>query len=189
MLTLMLFWSAFAGELLIDAKVPCEVLGVGNQPIAQLFWPSRVHVPLEAGHYELTVMVAGNPNRISLDLDDATPTTLVVGRTGLTTHTTATTTKGPPPTHTLLQVRSAANERLVLQLDGKRHTIGIGQELEIELPLGDHTLRLRTANGTTIFATGSLQLDGAGPLIIQVSEGRMPEFSGEGGIFSPSSGG
>jgi hypothetical protein len=59
--------------------------------------------------------------------------------------------------------------------------------VHLKLPHGAYDALLRSGSGTVIYARSTLSLSGAGPLVVQVSEGRVPELSGEGGSLSPNS--
>jgi hypothetical protein len=54
----------------------------------------------------------------------------------------------------------------------------------LPLPVGEHPMSLRSSDGTSVFARGVLTVSGGKDLVVQVTEGLMPETSGEGISFS-----
>lgn len=181
---LMLLSVALAGDLVVDAKVPVAVSVDGPQ-VAELYQPALLRLPLDDGPHKITLLVAGNPSVHELVIGD-TPVVLLVGRSGTTVGASD---AEPPPVlaggDVPVRFRTASRDRLLLQVGGQRVVVAPGIGLTLPLALGEHDMTVRSPDGTSIYARGILVVSGAGDLVVQLSEGKMPETSGSGLSFDP----
>lgn len=165
--------------LTFDCKVPAEIL-VDGVKVGQLWFPGSATWKVAAGPHHVRIYVAGQPTEHPVSTVADASYTFLVGRTGTTMSNT--TTAAPAATGPVrVGVRVVGAQAAQVRIDDRRETVVAGQELVLELPTGTHPLSLRSAEGTAIWSTGVLELTG-GPVILQVSEGRMPEVSG-GAVF------
>lgn len=174
--------TAFGAELVVDAKVPVE-LYVSGALVAQLAVPAELHVQVEAGPNHLKVFTDGKPSELEVDVDVDRGARVVIGRTGITTEAPgekAPAAEGPRA----VEVRSVAHEDLLVVVADQRYKVAPGDRLALELDPGDHRLSVRAGNGTVVYAAGTLRV-GDAALVIQVSEGRVPEVAGAGGSYRP----
>ena len=134
----------------------------------------------------LRIYTQGKPHDMPLNLVADAELSIVVGRTGITAEEqVATVDDGitAPVEFRVLGARGAS-----LRIDGDRHSIPAGGHLQLQLANGVHNVSVRSGDGTAIWASGRLNVTGGPPLIVQMSEGRLPEVSG-GGTFDAGSGG
>ncbi len=182
-MTLALLLSlASAGTLVVDAKVPTEIR-VDGFPVASLTWPGQLRVTADAGSTTFQVWVDGKPNDVQVDIPEAGEAWVIVGKSGITTEA-KNTEVGDTPT----SVEFRAVETVLLQLEGQRHLVRPDTPLVLELAQGKHPVKVRSADGLTIWAQGQLSLSGDTEVIVQLAEGRSPEVAGrdgrwEGGSF------
>ena len=62
----------------------------------------------------------------------------------------------------------------------ERWLIASGSVHHAPVPQGEHTLSIRNADSTIVWARGGLLIQGAGAVVMQVGAGRAPEVSGAG---------
>jgi len=173
---------ALAGELVVEAHQPAQ-LHVNGQPVAELYTASVLHLQLAAGDYAVTVMLNGKPESVDVAIPAEGGTTLVIGRSGITTgQIAAAEPAADGPAKVEIRVSGAAG--VMVQVDEKRHRLGAGEVLTIDLDQGTHKLQIRDHAGTVVWARGTLEVAGA-EMVVQVAEGRMPEVAGTGGVFRP----
>ena len=173
--------SALAGELVIDAQVPVEIRE-GQQTLAQLFFPGELHLNATVGKTTLIFVVNGTEVPVALDIAETGATVVVVGRTGITTGQRAA-DDAPPPS---FELRASGESAVTVVLDGTRIAMRPGESRIVPNRTAVHDIGLRDATGTVVWAHGTLVVSGAGPHVVQVSEGRLPVVSGIGGRFDPS---
>lgn len=183
MLWALLVGIALGGEVVVEAKVPTEVWMAG-QKIAENSYPCQVRFEAPDGEVDLLLVVNGANNTVKVTVPTTGAALVHVGRTGITTGHTDAPTLAAGQTATRVQFRSAAREDLVLYVDGGKHELSPAAVLSIDLDLGDHKVSLRSRDGTIVYATGLLRVEGDG-LVVQLADGRMPEIAGDGGSFSP----
>lgn len=188
MLTFLLALAAFAqdappapGLLVLDARLPME-LTVDGQPLAQLYKAGEVRLELPAGTRRIRVYTNGLPN----DLDVVVPTGgevhLMAGRSGLSVSTAAL----AAPVEVLADARIPVQLRMADSIGARVHVdqqrIAVGAEAQVDLLLapGKHAVSVRSDDGTVVWASGTLTVSGPGTVVMQLSEGRMPEVSGKG---------
>jgi hypothetical protein len=171
--------------LVVDAKVPAEVLLAGVK-LGELYFPATVQFSISPGTYPLRVYVGGTPTDLEVELTSGAQTSVVVGRSGVSI---AGTTAAPPvstePASVEFRMVGRGAVRLSVEDGDGAPAVGrlaTGETLALELLPGPHALSLRSGDGTVIWATGALHVAGSGPVVVLVSEGRLPEVSG-GGAF------
>ena len=182
LIALLLASLASAGELVVHAEVPVEV-AVDGHTLAQIFRSGRVHLTVPDGERRVVLTVAGNPTVLRLQVSDGAATHVVVGRTGISTRTQATpdTDQGPA----VVEIRAVGREGLQFKIADQRFQLSPGDQHTLELPPGRHPVELRSGSGLAIFAAGVLDVQGGGPIVVQLSEGRAPEVVGAGGSWRP----
>lgn len=183
MLTILLASLALGGDLVVQATVPAQI-HVDGQLVAQLFTESELRVPVQVGSHQVTVYRNGNPEPLEVRVIDGLDTTLVVGRTGTTTGQAL---ERIAPIDGTLQVefRVGDGEGVLLILDGERHELEPGEVFTTEVQAGDTPMSVRSASGTVVWASGKLALT-SGPVVVQLTSGRVPEVPSLGGSFYPS---
>jgi len=177
---------AIASELVIDAKVPVDIHHAG-QPVARLAMPGRVHLDWEPGAVTLSFDVAGDRTELPMVIPPSGAQWVIVGRSGITTTAPAPSATPVIATSAMVEFRVSGKGAALIVLDGERHVVASAEPWTIELSPGGHTVGVRTVDGSYQWAQGTLDIVGGGPLILQVSEGRVPELSGDAGHWLPSS--
>lgn len=173
--------SALAAHLVVDAKVPVEIL-LGGYKLGELFYPSKAQFDLVAPVTTTArLYTSGAPTDVPIELKPGETVRILVGKTGITADKEVSTldaAKGPFP----LELRLIGAGGAMVRIDDKRHVLGSSGRIQTELPAGRHTISVRSEDGTVIWATGDLLIDG--PLVMQITEGRLPELSGRGSFIA-----
>jgi hypothetical protein len=165
-----------AGSLLVDAHLPVEIL-VNGVKLGQLYVPGEARFRLVTGHHLLRLYTNGNPTDLPIDIAEDQEARVLVGRSGVTT------TTGPAPAAPDVTVPVPVEFRVVgtpgaqIRVGDGRHVVRSGAVFSLQLVPGSHPMSVRSADGTAIWATGTLEITGS-PVVVQISEGRMPEVSG-----------
>jgi hypothetical protein len=73
----------------------------------------------------------------------------------------------------------------MVQIGTDRHVVAPREHLDITVLPGIHKMSIRSDDGMSIYARGTLELTGAENLVLTVKEGALPETSGEGMNFRP----
>lgn len=189
MIALLLTALAFGADLTLEASVPTE-LHLDGRPAARLYGAGTFSVNTSAQPHQVTVFVNGQPQRQTVDLTHAAEAIIVVGRTGVSWPDELLAAPADAPEADVegrVVFRSVADEDVVLQIAGARHTVAPGQELELVVGPGRHPMNVRNAAGTVVWVRGELHVSGDGSLV-QLADGRMPEVMGDGGQFVASGG-
>jgi hypothetical protein len=186
-----IFAAAYAAEpeaappapapLVIDAKVPVELLLQGNT-LGELYVPGTVTFLVPPGSGVLRVYVGGSATDVPLQFVSGQETRVIVGRTGISTEAGPQTVASTDPQR--VEFRLTGGTPASVRVDATSHRIDATRGWVVELPPGAHALSLRSSDGTAIWATGQLTLNGGAPLVVLVTEGRLPEVSGPG-AFHP----
>jgi hypothetical protein len=170
---------ATMGQLQVEALLPTEIV-VDGVKIAQLWLPGSATFSIPVGDHLLRVYTQGKPNDLRIHVDGERGLKVLVGRTGVSTEQAA----APDLDATVaVEFRVMGTRAATLRLDDGKHKVQPGQPLALELDAGSHPLSVRSEDGTVIWASGVLAISGAAPVVVHVTEGRMPEVSG-GGAFS-----
>lgn len=173
---------ALAGDLVIQVTVPAEV-HMDGKIIAELFEESELRVPADIGAHRLVVYRNGDPQPLDVTIKKGLDTTLTVGRTGITTGQ-ALERLAPVDGTVSVEFRVDDVEGALLVLGDERHRLAPGTVFHAELKGGETPMSVRSADGTVVWATGSLDLR-HGPVIVQINPGRLPEVPSMGGSFQP----
>jgi hypothetical protein len=170
------------GTLHVDAKVPAEIL-IDGVKLAQLWYAGQASFEVVPGRHQLRVYTSGQPTDFPLDIQPGQGTWVVVGRTGISLDSLAGEQAATlvPAEDALVPVEfRSLGGGAQLRVDDQRLLLGSGQRLDVELDAGDHALSVRSADGTVVWATGTLEVDRGDRLVVQIAEGRLPEISGAG---------
>jgi hypothetical protein len=167
-----------AATLTFDCKVPAEIL-VDGMKVGQLWFPGEATWRVSPGKHLVRVYVAGTPQDYPVELDARAARTFLVGRTGTTVSDTVAAAPVSGPARVGLRVVGVQGAQV--RIDGRREVLQAGAELALDLPPGPHALSVRSLDGTAVWSTGTLEVSG-GPVVVQISEGRVPEVSG-GAVF------
>ncbi len=170
------------GTIAFDTRVPAEIR-IDGLVIAQLFTGAQLSVSATVGPHEILVLTNGRPRTGRVTVPVSGKATVVVGRTGLTTGQMD--GKSDESGTATLQFRVVGSQGVIVQLDGDRYRVDAHSHKGVVVPVGSYDLRVRSADGTVVWANGRLELDRAVPVVVQLAEGRLPEVSGPGSSFAP----
>ena len=174
--------AALGGDLLVQASVPTEI-HIDGFPAVELFREGEVRLPLETGTHALVVWRNGNPEAFEVSVPaGSTDVVLVVGRTGITTNN-RTQAKPAADADVAVELRVLDGVELLVVIDGQRYRVEPGSTLPLTLKPGAHPMTVRSADGTVVWAQGDLVVEG--DLVVQLSDGRLPEVPGGNGRFRP----
>ena len=185
MVWILLSCLALSGELFIDARIPAAVY-LDGQAFVELSQPGKAEFVVSEGDHKLVVMTNGNPTERMITIGKE-PALLLVGRSGISIGEA----EKPPQKKeetglsNEVELRSTSKLPLMIYLGNDRHILAAGATKLLELLAGEHDLSIRNDAGTAIFASGTLITDGENRVIIQISEGRVPEVAGEGAEYLP----
>ncbi len=179
---------ALAGQLIVDGKVPVSV-AIDGEMAAQTYRPGLLRFEVENGEHVVVISAAGNPNRFDIVVGPSAPVVLLAGRTGITQGAVdkiEAEDEGLVTGPGTVTFRCVGGARLMVQVGRQRVVVGAGEGVALELAIGEHPMSIRSSDGTSIYARGVLRVSGgAGPVVVQIGEGTMPETSGEGIAFLP----
>lgn len=163
------------GALVVDARVPAEVM-VNGAKLAALYAPSETRFQVEAGHHRLSIWTNGKPTDLEIDVAEGLEARVLVGRTGVTTSSGP--VAGPDPADAVpVEFRVVGTPAAQVRVGDGREIVQAGRAFTLPLTPGPHPFSVRSADGTAIWATGTLEVTGA-PVVVQIAEGRVPEVSG-----------
>lgn len=165
------------GQLVVESRVPTEILIDGHKVI-ELFTAARSIFDVRPGKRNIRVYTDGSPEDLIVEIMPTGETVMIIGRTGTTTGQRAEATRDPDAMANV-SFRSAGGISSQIRLDDDRFTLEPESVHPISLAAGRHQISVRSADGTAIWATGVLTIDG-GKVVIQVAEGRLPEVTGDG---------
>jgi hypothetical protein len=168
-------------RLEVDAKVPVEIL-ISGVKLGQLYFPGEARFKIVPGEHTLRVYVNGNPTDVPLVLRAGERTRVLVGRSGVSLEAAVADAAAPAaqPGPVAVQFRLSGGGSARLMLDGRPVALQGGAPVTVDLGVGSHPLSVRSTDGTAIWATGHLEVQGGDSLVVQVAEGRLPEVSGPG---------
>jgi len=173
------------GTLVVETHMPIEVV-MDHVKLTQMWVPGTVKFEILTGQRALSIYVAGQPANMPVEIQADKELHVLVGRTGISVSTLE--SEAVDATSVEVQLRVVGGGAVEVRLDGDRHRLSGGDKLALTLPAGPHAMTVRSADGTAIWAAGTLTLTGGAPVVVQIAEGRLPETSGPG-RFEPSSGG
>jgi hypothetical protein len=166
------------GQLVIETLVPAEVL-VDGRKVVQLFTSGRLTINVLPGKRNIRVYTNGNPQDVVIEILPTGETLLIIGRTGITTGQPRQKTKVDPNAVAQVSFRATRNTAAQIRIGTERYYLEPETVHPLEIPTGRHDMSVRSHDGTAIWASGVLTLDG-GAVVVQISEGRMPEVTGDG---------
>lgn len=172
------------GHIVVDARVPAEVLFDG-QMVGQLYFPSTLRVEVPAGEHTLRIYTNGVHEDLAIDVPSDDELQVLVGRTGTTVEgqELSLPSEQEEVTEVAVQFRVHGTEPVRMVLGKRRFDLATDEQVDVTLKPGSHKLSLRNEDGTVIWASGMLRLTGPEDVVVQITEGRMPEVGG-GGEFS-----
>lgn len=177
--------SVATGELVFDARMPSE-LRVDGRTVAVLYATGTFAMQAPLGPHTVMVITNGTARSIEVDVPRTGSAVVMVGRTGLTTGR-----RGPTLAEdgsvVPLDLRVTGDRDVLVQIGEQRWHVNARGSKSVELAVGSYPMSVRSGNGTVVWATGTLDLTAAGPVVLQLTEGRMPEVSGVGTAFHPGS--
>jgi len=182
---LLLSCLAHGGELLIDARIPAAVY-LDGQSFVEMSQPGKAEFTVSNGEHKLIVMTNGNPTERIINIS-AEPTQLLVGKSGISVGIAEVlpTKDIETAASNEIEFRSTSKLPLMVRLGEDRHILPAGATKRLDVEAGEHAITIRNDSGTAIFASGVLITDGKNRIIVQVSEGRLPEVSGKGAEYLP----
>jgi hypothetical protein len=173
------------GTLQVDAHIPSDVV-VDGVRLAQLYIAGKLEVPMSAGTHEVFITTNGIQRRMEVVVAEGEVARVLVGRNGLSGDLLA---RKPLPTDvTPTEFRATGEEGIEIRIGTQRVRVAPGAATVVDLVPGEHPCTMRNLDGTVIWARGTLHVAGPEVVVVQLTEGRAPEISGEGS-FSASTGG
>lgn len=174
--------AAATGTVLFDARMPVEVQ-LDGEIIGQLFTASRLSVDTSVGTREVTVVTNGQARVLAIDVSTSHKTVVLIGRNGLTSSNVAHTEDltGDAP----IELRAAGNQDVLVTIGDQRWHVDADGSMVVMVPVGQHAMTVRSGDGHVLWARGRIDLTRAAEVIVQLSEGRLPEVSGTGAAFHP----
>ncbi|MFT4621550.1 MAG: hypothetical protein ACI8PZ_000202 [Myxococcota bacterium] len=173
------------GTLRVDSHVPADIV-VDGVRLAQLYTAGQLEVPIDVGSHEVFITTNGVQRRLQVQVPEGAVARVLVGRNGLSGDVFADTPEVVE--FTPVEFRATGLEGIGVRVAGKRIRVGPGAAVRVDLPPGEHPCILNNLDGTVIWARGILHVAGPEVVVLQLTEGRAPEISGEG-TFSAATGG
>jgi len=167
------------GLVFVEVHVPAE-LRINRRPVAQLYVPAKFEIAAPVGEQELTVLVGGESQVYKMNVPPAPDRAVVmIGRSGTTVRSEA---KPVDAVAALvpLELRGVGPGPVQIRIAAERYRVDSGSTIGITLAAGDYPISVRSPDGTAIWATGRLTVSGGDVVIVQLTEGRLPEVSGAG---------
>jgi hypothetical protein len=171
------------GWVRFEANVPAEVR-INRRPIAQVFVPSSVEVAAPIGQHELTVLVGGTPSTFPLVVPPPPDRAVVmVGRSGTSVRSEARPVAAAD--HQVpLELRGTGPGPVQVRIAAVKYRVEAGATVGLTLAPGEYPVSVRSPDGTAIWATGRLTVSGGDVVIVQLTEGRLPEVTGAGSFVA-----
>ena len=174
---LWIFWITIAlgGGIVVDAEVPVEVR-IEEQPYVKMYYPGQARFEWTPGTVDVTVLINGKANVLTLLVPEIGHVQIIAGRNGLSHDKTV--TPLPVAESTGVIFRTSGPDSIQIRLNKARHQVSPGLDLAHSLPSGKHNIEIRNSAGTIIWARGQLDLSGREDVVVQLSAGKMPEVVG-----------
>lgn len=169
------------GQMEFDTRLPAEIQ-LDGRTVAKLYGPGVFSMRAEVGEHDVLVLTNGTPRPLKVDVSRTATAVVLVGRNGLT----ATARLEPLPEEegiTPVEVRVVGTEEVLVQIGKERFRLKPGAFRSLTVPVGRHAMRVKSSSGTVLWASGFLELTRTEPVVLQITEGRMPEVSGSGSSF------
>jgi len=169
-----LFGVAFAASVQIASELPVNVR-LDGIPVANVLVAAKLAIDVEDGEHTLEVDVRGKTRTHEFTVEGNQTARLVVGKSGTAFHV-----EGEVPVKlSTVRIRGVGSQGLLVQVGDQRFPLGDTELRKLVLAPGRHDFKLMNADGTMMFASGSLRISGAEADVL-VSEGRLPEVTGDG---------
>jgi hypothetical protein len=172
---LLIMSVALAAEIVVDAKVPVT-LRVDGAVAAELRLPGSVRVEVPSGDHRVVLVAGTEEHTWAVTLVDGVPVHLMAGRGGVSMSLP----DGREPPVAAGLSRPVA---LMVFIDRQRLLVEPGPGRLVPVPVGQHEVSVRSADGAEVYARGVLRVDGGPGLMVQLAEGRLPETNGPGVSF------
>lgn len=169
--------TAAAGQVVFDVRQPAELL-IDGVKLGQLYYAGQARFDIVPGRHVVRVYVSGQPTDGEIEVVAGTETRVLVGRTGLSISRQA--LDAPEADAVPVELRVVGGSGAQVRLDAQRFDLPPGGKLSTTLATGAHAVSFRSADGTVIWATGTLRIAAGDPIVVQLAEGRLPEISGPG---------
>lgn len=166
------------GQLLFDAKQPAELL-VDGVKLGQLYYAGQARFDVLPGRHRVRVYLSGQPTDTDVEVVAGVESRVLIGRTGVTV-SRSDVAAAPHADVVSVEMRMVGGGGAQVRVDDQRYRIDAGGQVSVPLASGVHAVSFRSADGTVIWASGTLELAGGEGVIVQLAEGRMPEVSGPG---------
>jgi hypothetical protein len=179
---LLIMSVALAAEIVVDAKVPVT-LRVDGAVAAELRLPGSVRVEVPSGDHRVVLVAGTEEHTWAVTLVDGVPVHLMAGRGGVSMSLPD--GREPPVAAGLSDVRFVVSGPVALMvfIDRQRLLVEPGPGRLVPVPVGQHEVSVRSADGAEVYARGVLRVDGGPGLMVQLAEGRLPETNGPGVSF------
>jgi len=166
------------GTLVVDSHLPAEVL-IDGKTIGQLFQDATLRVEVPSGLRMLRVYTNGQPQDLSITMPADGEIHLLIGRTGVTVDQQSALSDDDEQVMVPIQIRVAGSVGVQLVVERERYALKAGEQRSLEWASGDHQVSVRSHDGTVVWARGTLTVSGKDLVLVQLSEGRLPEVSGQ----------
>jgi len=177
---------ALAGTVEVQTTTAAEI-HLNGVEILRTYGPSTALLSeIPTGEQVFVVYRAGEGSPIEVVVPEEGTARIRIGESSLETDQHAEVAEGPPPK---VSLRSADGQAFTIIIDG--HRLGaLSPETPMALdmlPIGTHTLEVRSTDMLTVWLRGSLVLQPGDDLRLDISEGRMAEVFGRPEAWQPGS--
>lgn len=185
-----LAWACFsatfahAGTLRVVSAMPARIV-VDEVTLAQLHMPGTVELNVEDGTRRVRVVSTARSGEVEVTVSSQDVAVVVAGRQGLSA-------KRERPRHEPLtgpvdvRIVGMGVERMIVQVGDQRLTVDPGTERTLPLEGGEHVFKVRSGQGTALYARGVLRVGpGGDDRVVHVTAGALPETAGAGLRFVP----
>jgi len=177
---------ALGGTIEVQTTTPAEIHLDGVE-ILRTYGPSTILLPdIDVGTRVFVVYRNGEGESLEVEVPEDGIARILIGETLLESDEVIVRLDGPPP---VVSLRSADGRDFLVVIDD--HRLGmLGPESSMRLdmlPVGEHTLELRSPDMLVVWLRGTLQLQPGDDLKLQVTEGRMLEVFGRAEAWQPGS--
>jgi hypothetical protein len=184
MLYFLLFCAASAGEILLDAKVPAA-LTVDGRMLAELYEPGLLRVSVPDGAHTMIVSIAGYRQPFDIELAEGELRVVIAGRNGVSLGETRAAAPMTIGGEAEVEFRAIGPASVMVQVGKTRVVVPPGGTKRVMLTMGEHTMSVRSGDGTSVYSRGVLQVLGGEVMVVQVTEGAVPEASAPSLVFRP----
>ncbi|MCB9759590.1 MAG: hypothetical protein H6739_07090 [Alphaproteobacteria bacterium] len=186
MLLALLVAPALATEVVIETAIPVRV-ALDDRVVARLLVPSTLSLPaVTPGPHVMIVDRAGVPERHDIDVPEDGRLRVIVSRGDLVVLAAPLPAAPDGVTTGSVELRISNGPAASVRLDGEPHALSADGPLRLaDLPAGNHVLEVRSADRTSVWARGELEVRAGDELVLILSEGRAPECFGRPDAWHP----